>query len=55
MGGIFALIMVVIMWAFVAAAAGAIIYFAIRFGVLHALQSHSRWVDAGKPQQTQTR
>ncbi|MGX1934897.1 hypothetical protein [Microbacterium resistens] len=28
---------------------GGTVYLAVRFAVLHALKSHTRWIDAGKP------
>ncbi|MFG6401529.1 MULTISPECIES: hypothetical protein [unclassified Microbacterium] len=31
------------------AIAAVALYFVIRFAVLHALKSHTRWLDQGKP------
>ncbi|REJ07625.1 hypothetical protein DY023_03020 [Microbacterium bovistercoris] len=36
-------------WAIIAGVVGLVVYFAVRFAVLHALKAHTRWVDAGKP------
>ena len=43
--------LVLILFVYVVAAivVGAVIYFSVRFAVLHAMKSHTRWVDEGKP------
>ncbi len=43
------LVFILLAYAVAAMAVGAVIYFAVRFAVLHALKSHTRWVDEGKP------
>ncbi|WP_180968953.1 hypothetical protein [Microbacterium aurantiacum] len=43
------LVLILLVYAMAALAIGAVIYFAVRLAVLHALKAHTRWVDAGKP------
>ena len=42
------LLLVLFVYAVAALAVGAVIYFAVRLAVLHAMKSHTRWVDGGK-------
>ncbi|MDW4571887.1 hypothetical protein R8Z57_03745 [Microbacterium sp. M3] len=42
-------IVVILVYALLAAIAFGIVYGAVRLAVTHALKSHTRWVDRGKP------
>ncbi|MCC4247846.1 hypothetical protein [Microbacterium testaceum] len=48
MGGLH-VIMLLLTWGVGLAMAGAVVYGAVRLAVTHALKSHTRWVDRGKP------
>lgn len=43
------LVFMFLIYAVAAMAVGAVIYFAVRLAVLHALKAHTRWIDEGKP------
>jgi len=37
-----------LMWGVALVAVGAVLYVAVRLAVLHALKSHTRWVESGQ-------
>ncbi|MFD5224963.1 hypothetical protein ACFWHT_04995 [Microbacterium sp. NPDC058342] len=43
------LLILLLVYLVVIAVVGAAVYFVVRLAVLHALKSHTRWVDQGKP------
>lgn len=43
------MIILLLTWAIGIAVIGAAVYFAVRLAVTHALKTHTRWVDNGKP------
>ncbi len=48
MGGPNFLVLILI-WLVLLAVIGGALYVVVRLAVLHALKSHTRWVDRGKP------
>ncbi|MBN9212675.1 MAG: hypothetical protein J0I95_14315 [Microbacterium sp.] len=48
MGGLHVIVLL-LAWAVGLAVIGGAVYFAVRLAVTHALKSHTRWVDNGKP------
>lgn len=48
MGGMHVFILIAVYLALLAIVGGAL-YLVVRLAVLHALKSHTRWIDLGKP------